>query len=97
MLNCPRCAQSIDPAAFLARATSYGSETDSGVSSCPACTESLEFRIAAEHLELGFTYWAGSLHFEALSRTRVPGLRLLRSPEGTAAELAGTRYPLAPS
>lgn len=63
---------------------------------CPHCQASLEFRIRPDALELGYTYWAGSMHFEALCSRRVKGLCLLSADGRLFAVLAGRSFPLTP-
>jgi len=50
---------------------------------CPACGAGLEVRLGNGAFEVGYSYWAGSLHFETLQRVRVAGLKLRRiEPDG---------------
>lgn len=89
---CPRCNAPFRLDMFFEAVAGYSTVTDSGGSSCPECHESLEFRVASESLELGFTYWAGSLHFDAIQAFRVAGLRLVSKGENVAIELRGRVY-----
>ena len=95
--TCPRCHQPFGIEAFLEAVSGYSPVTNSGGSACPACHEALEFRIAAGSLELGYTYWAGSLHFEAVSTVRVPHLRLVASGQDRVAVLDDRTFPLSRS
>ena len=42
---------------------------------CPECLKSVEFRALANALEIGYTYWAGSMHFEGVARLPLSGFR----------------------
>jgi hypothetical protein len=61
---------------------------------CPCCSEALEFQVGAGKIELGYTYWAGSMHFEGVVEHRVAGLRRADSDGAIALELAGVVYPV---
>jgi hypothetical protein len=76
---CPRCHGAFAVAALLARVAGYLPETDSAAASCPLCNASLEFRVRPGALELGYTYRAGSLHFESVASVATPRLRRLES------------------
>lgn len=89
---CPRCQQPFAIDAFLAAATGYATATDSGGSCCPRCGEALEFRVGNGTLSLGYTYWSGSLHFEAVVDASVPGLRQQREGARVSALLGGGRF-----
>jgi hypothetical protein len=93
---CPRCSTPFPLENFLAAVSGYSTVTNSGGSSCPECHEALEFRVAAGALELGYTYWAGSLHFEAVSSFRLAGLRLVSTEGSLAASFKGKAFPLSP-
>ena len=95
--TCPRCHQPFGIEAFLEAVSGYSPVTNSGGSLCPACHEALEFRIASGSLELGYTYWAGSLHFEAVSTCRVAHLRLVAASQGFVAMLDDRVFPLSQS
>ncbi|HWS25140.1 MAG TPA: hypothetical protein VN259_01075 [Xanthomonadales bacterium] len=49
----------------------------------------MEYRAYSGALELGFTYWAGSMHFEGVVKLAVPGLA--RAPADGALDLNGER------
>ncbi|MBK9657464.1 MAG: hypothetical protein IPO66_19315 [Rhodanobacteraceae bacterium] len=49
----------------------------------------MECRAYSGALELGYTYWAGSLHFEGVVKLPVPGLA--RAATEGALELEGER------
>jgi hypothetical protein len=67
----------------------YSSLTDSGHSICPNCHQSLEFRVGRNLVELGYTYWSGSLHFEAMEVFGVTGLSQHRNADVITFELNG--------
>ena len=90
---CPFCEKPFAPSRFLESVTGYSSETDSGGATCPECGRGLEFRIGRGSLEIGYTYWAGSMHFEAVRTSRVPRLKLERSDGAVAAVLGDVRFP----
>jgi hypothetical protein len=90
---CPRCEQPFDLEPFLRGVTGYSVATNSGGGPCPRCHETLEFRVASGALEIGFTYWGGSLHFDAVSVHRVRGLRLVLSGPSAKAVLKGVEFP----
>jgi len=95
--KCLRCDQSVPPESLLEAASGYSTATDSGTSTCPRCNQSIEFRVRSGALELGFTYWAGSMHFEAMSSHRVNGLRLVSVAGRIEAVIGGRVYLLSPS
>jgi hypothetical protein len=74
-IPCPACQQPVAPADLLAGATCYNTLTDSSGAPCPHCRQGIEFRARTGTLELGCTYWAGSLHFEAMITHRLAALR----------------------
>jgi hypothetical protein len=94
--SCPRCSKPLQLENFLAAVSGYSTVTDSGGSSCPDCHEALEFRVAEGALELGYTYWAGSLHFEAVGSFRLAGLRLVSREGYLAVSIKGKVFPLSP-
>lgn len=93
---CPRCNQPFALEAFLAAVSGYSTVTDSGGSECPACKDAMEFRVENGSLELGYTYWAGSLHFEGVKVFKIAGLRRGRDAGAIYAEYGERRYPLSP-
>ncbi len=95
-LICPLCSKPFSREAFLAAVSGYSTLTDSGSSSCPECHGALEFRVRPGCLELGYTYWAGSLHFEAVRSFRIAGLRLLSAAGSLSAGIRGEVFPLTP-
>ncbi len=94
--SCPTCHADFAVAAFLASVTGYSASTNSGQSRCPQCNVGIEFRISADALELGYTYWGGSMHFDSVVQVKIAGLRLVRTGESFVAKLDGATYPLSP-
>lgn len=76
-LICQKCHHALPIEDLLGAALGYSRATDSGASSCPNCSDCIEFRLRAGVVELGYTYWAGSMHFEALSSQHVAGLEVV--------------------
>jgi len=77
--TCLHCHKAFSLERFLDAVSAYSTVTDSGDSTCPECGGGLEFRVANGSLELGYTYWAGSLHFEGISVFESPDLRRVSS------------------
>lgn len=70
---CPFCKTPID-AERMARATAdYSPSMHLHVSSCPNCAQTIEYRARSGGLEIGYTYWAGSMHFEAVALVPLRG------------------------
>lgn len=90
---CVFCHGPIDVAAFLSRTEGYATLTDSGNAPCPRCGRSLEFRVRSGALELGYTYWAGSMHFEGMETFTVPGLLRHRTGDTVTFSLHGIPIP----
>lgn len=89
---CPHCAKPLDLAAFLFAVTAYDPSTRSSTSSCPGCGKALEFQVRGGVLTLGYTYWAGSFHFEGLVDVPARGLKLVEDEDGVRYEFGGARY-----
>ena len=87
--TCPHCDRTFQIADFLASCRDYATSTDSGVAPCPFCSKELEFRARSGAIELGYTYWAGSFHFEGMVTVLVPGLRRRRDEASVTLELDG--------
>ena len=77
--SCPFCNAAVLPEPFLRGTTAYTTGTDSGVAPCLGCAKPLEFRVRSGSLDLGYSYWAGSFHFEPLFSIHTPGLRQTRT------------------
>lgn len=65
----------------------YAASSKLHTAPCPHCDSVIEYRAFAGAIEVGYTYWAGSLHFESVARLPVRGLRR-GSPESVL-ELGG--------
>ena len=91
-LTCPSCDSEVPPEGLLSGVQGYSNETDSGVAPCTRCGKAIEFRVRAGSLEIGYTYWAGSLHFEGMVGVSVPGLRWERGGRGRVIEYGGSRF-----
>lgn len=92
--SCSSCKGEFDPVEVLRRATGYSTDTNSGTASCPHCGGGLEFRVGTGELELGFTYWAGSMHFEGMETWPLAGLRCVRDGGMVSAQLRGEVFRL---
>ncbi len=79
---CPHCKQTFTVAELLAGLGPYAPDTAHYTAKCPRCAAWLEFQVRAERIEFGYTYWAGSMHFEGVAPHPAPGLRAL--PRGSA-------------
>ena len=90
--NCLTCQQPFELADLLSGLTGYATLTDSGTAPCPRCGAGLEFRVGAGTLELGYTYFGGSMHFEALETFPVSGLRQRRNGHLVSIEHRGVLY-----
>ena len=93
---CPRCDRPVSTHAFLAAAVAYWRETDSGTADCPACHQSVEFRVRPGAIEVGFTYSAGALHFDSVASYPVRGLRVASTPGLVEVFLAGHSFRIGP-
>lgn len=51
-----------------------GVSSTSWTGCCPGCNTSFNLRVASHTLEVGYEYWAGSLHFEGVASLAVRGL-----------------------
>lgn len=95
-LTCQKCHHALPIEDLLGAAFGYSRATDSGASSCPACRDCIEFRLRAGVVELGYTYWAGAMHFEAVSSQRVVGLKVLWTNEILTATVGNRTFRLEP-
>ena len=87
--DCPSCKQPMQAEALARGTIGYSPATYLHVTACPSCGQNLEYRAYSGALELGFTYWAGSMHFEGVVKLAVPGLA--RAPADGALDLNGER------
>lgn len=93
--RCPRCEAFFVVDECFESATGYSSSTDSGSATCPACRQQIEFRVARNTLELGFTYWAGSLHFDAVASYRISRLSIERDRDAFVVKFGDLRFRIA--
>lgn len=77
----------------MLEARSYSISTDSGNGTCPSCNKEVEFRVRANAILLGYTYWAGSLHFESVETYPIKGLRTILRDGTVIFELNGRPLP----
>lgn len=90
--TCLTCLQPFEVAEFLSGLTGYAALTDSGSAPCPRCGAPLEFRVRANTLELGYTYFGGSMHFEVLEAFAVSGLSQSRKGHVVSIKHHGVIY-----
>jgi len=93
MIECPLCRAAFALDALLAGVVGYSSGTDSACAPCPRCRAVLEFRVRSGSIELGYTYWAGSFHFEGMVTVSVSGLRRTGERSAPVFEYLGVAYP----
>lgn len=93
-LECPACKVVVSALDFLADITKYQSAERRGEGSCPACRQSIEFRFFGPRFELGYTYWAGALHFDAMADVWLSGLMLENTKDGCFAVIDDRRFRL---
>lgn len=87
--DCPFCKKPMDAKVLAGRTIGYSPAMHLHATTCPHCDTGMEFRAYSGAIELGYTYWAGSLHFEAVVKLAVPGLA--RVEADGALELKGER------
>lgn len=93
---CFKCKGSIPVDLFLRNVAVYLPLTYSGNSGCPMCQSYCEFQIQTGKIIVGYTYWAGSLHFEGVETYNVPGLSLCQRDGVFVATWNGKEYPFPP-
>jgi hypothetical protein len=91
-LQTPCCARNLEPEAFLGAVRGWVEGAGFFYGTCPACGEGWEFQVRGSTVVFGYTYAAGSLHFEGLVDVKAPGLRA----EGTVLRWEGHRGPSGP-
>ncbi len=91
---CPQCGASLSVAALLSNVAGYDRGTRSATAPCPSCGKDLEFQVRGGLLVLGYTYWAGSLHFEGMVEVPARGLMLVEEDGHVRFEVGGVRYGL---
>ena len=72
---CPFCKKPFDARRVALGIVGYNPAMYLHISRCPECLGSVEFRALAGKLELGYTYWAGSMHFEGMATLPLRGFR----------------------
>lgn len=93
--DCPSCKKPMSGDALARAITVYSPATHLHVTACPNCGSNIECRVHSDALELGYTYWAGSLHFDGVVKLSVPGLARIAA-DGTL-ELKGERIFVPPA
>jgi hypothetical protein len=89
---CPLCKQDITAAALFAELAAYAPTTAHFTARCPACRDYLEFQAQSGRITLGYTYWAGSMHFEGVVDAKVPGLRVVPGTKSPVLQLGEMVY-----
>lgn len=74
-LNCPFCNAPLDGLLLVRATDAYAEGMRLYTSRCPNCATPIEYTAGSGHVDVGYTYWAGSMHFESMARLRVAGLR----------------------
>jgi hypothetical protein len=89
---CPLCKKEIAAATLFAELAAFAPTTAHFAARCPACRDYLEFQAQSGRITLGYTYWAGSMHFEGVVDAKVPGLRVLPGTKPPGLQLGDTVY-----
>ena len=63
---CPFCEKVVTVKTLLQRVAGYYRITNSAHAPCPSCGKDIEFQAHGGMLTIGYTYAAGSFHFEGL-------------------------------
>lgn len=92
--GCLKCGREFAAAELLAGLKGYDPRTNSGVTSCAACGDVMELRVQPGKIEVGYTYWAGAMHFEGMATVPAPGLELVRDGALESCVFAGRSYAL---
>ena len=87
--DCPFCKKPMRGEDLARNTIAFSSAMHLHVTTCPHCGKNMEYRAASGALELGYTYWAGSMHFEGVVKLAVPGLAQVEA-DG-ALDLQGVR------
>jgi len=86
------CGQKLDLIAALdALPTDGMGRSGMFVHSCSGCGQKIEVRLRNGKLEVGYSYFGGSMHFEVMRETRVTGLKITRSDPDDLDVGIGTR------
>lgn len=89
---CPQCGAPLSVATLLSSVAGYNRRTRSATAPCRSCGKDLEFQVRGGLLVLGYTYWAGSLHFEGLIDVPARGLRLVEEGAEVCFGFGGVLY-----
>lgn len=92
--TCPHCNGTFPPEELLATVSAYSADSRVFGTSCPRCGQSLELQVRSGSIELGYTYWAGSMHFEGMVTIRASGLRVVGERDAPVLEYKGVFYPV---
>ena len=92
--ECLSCRGAFTVAELLARISGYAREVDAFTASCPHCGQGLEFQVRAGTVVLGYTYWAGAMHFEGMVDLSARGLRRTGPRDAPVLEHDGVAYRL---
>lgn len=74
-LDCPFCHAPLNGDLLVRATDTYSDGMHLYTSRCPNCATPIEYTAASGHVDVGYTYWAGSMHFESMARLPVAGLR----------------------
>lgn len=75
------CGAELDAVALVAAVRTYSAQQGLCGAICPRCGSGIELCIRPGMIGYGYTYWAGSMHFEEVGVLRVHGLRFEEDPE----------------
>lgn len=92
---CPHCKQPSKVAALLGGLEAFSPVTAHFSARCPQCRDYLEFTASSGKLVLGYTYWAGSMHFEGMIDVAAAGLSVDATLKPPALRFAGATYVVA--
>ena len=92
--TCPHCNGTFPPEELLGKVSAYWAGPNVFLASCPRCGTALELQVRACSIELGYTYWAGSMHFEGMITLRAAGVRVTGKPDAPVLEYKGVAYPV---
>lgn len=92
LFECLSCKAEIEVGAFLSGMGVFHAETRSATAKCPACGVALEFQVRSGNLELGYSYWAGAMHFEGLVTVHVPGIKVVGEGDARGVAVGGLVY-----
>lgn len=92
--RCPHCGYELTPDGLLGSTQTYSGSSGLAVADCPGCGRGLEFRPRTDRLAVGYTYWAGSMHFEEVFEIPARGLRCRSDGGALVCEYRGVAYRL---